>query len=97
MARLEFEQPDEQRFPCLRLAREAMQAGGTSSAILNAANEIAVSEFLEGRIRFTDIATVIERALADVTANNADSIDVILQDDQRARDYSLQAIGELAA
>ncbi len=97
VARLEFEQPDEQRFPCLRLAREAMQAGGTSSAILNAANEIAVSEFLEGRIRFTDIATVIERALADVTANNADSIDVILQDDQRARDYSLQAIGELAA
>ncbi len=97
VARLEFEQPDEQRFPCLRLAREAMQAGGTSSAILNAANEIAVSEFLEGRIRFTDIAIVIERALGDLTANNADSIEVILQDDQRARDYSLQAIGELAA
>ncbi|MEQ8290200.1 MAG: 1-deoxy-D-xylulose-5-phosphate reductoisomerase [Gammaproteobacteria bacterium] len=97
VARLEFEQPDEQRFPCLRLAREAMQAGGTSSAILNAANEIAVSEFLENRIRFISIADVIERVLEGVSAHAADSIDIILDDDRRAREFALQTVRELAA
>lgn len=97
VARLEFEQPDEQRFPCLRLAREAMQAGGTSSAILNAANEIAVSEFLEKRIRFISIADVIERVLEGVSAHAADSIDIILDDDRRAREFALQTVRELAA
>lgn len=97
VARLEFAQPDEQRFPCLRLAREAMQAGGTSSAILNAANEIAVSEFLEKRIRFTSIADVIERVLEGISARAADSVDIILDDDRRAREFALQTVRELAA
>lgn len=97
VARLEFEQPDEQRFPCIRLAREAMQAGGTSSAILNAANEIAVNEFLEKRIRFTAIAEVIERVLEGVSAHAADTIDIILDDDRRAREFALQTVRELAA
>ena len=54
-ARLDFEAPDEARFPCLRLAREAVAAGGTAMAICNAANEVAVAAFLDEKIRFTDI------------------------------------------
>ena len=59
IARLDFQVPDEQRFPCLRLAREAAQAGGTAPAMLNAANEVAVAAFLERRIRFPEIASII--------------------------------------
>jgi 1-deoxy-D-xylulose-5-phosphate reductoisomerase len=61
---LTFEEPDEETFPCLRLAREAASAGGTAPCVLNAANEVAVQAFLDGEIRFTAIAEVIERALA---------------------------------
>jgi len=85
VGRLDFEQPDEQRFPCLRLAREALQAGGTASAILNAANEVAVQAFLDESLVFTAIADVIEATLAQVTSRDADSFDVILEDDARAR------------
>jgi 1-deoxy-D-xylulose-5-phosphate reductoisomerase len=60
---LTFEQPDEETFPCLRLAREAAAAGGTAPCVLNAANEMAVQAFLDGEIGFTAIAEVIERAL----------------------------------
>ena len=97
IARLEFQRPDEQRFPCLRLAREAMQQGGTSSAILNAANEIAVSEFLQGRIRFTDIATVIETVMENVTQNEASTLDVILNDDRLAREVAMNTVKDIAA
>ena len=61
---LHFERPDEQRFPCLRLAAEAFSAGGTAAAVLNAANEEAVAAFLDGRIRFTHIPAIIERTLS---------------------------------
>ncbi len=97
IAQLDFVKPDEERFPCLRLAREAMQQGGTSSAILNAANEIAVNEFLHRRLRFTDIARVIETVLENVTHTNATSLDVILKDDKAARDSALTIIRDLAA
>jgi len=97
IARLDFAKPDEQRFPCLRLTREAMQQGGTSSAILNAANEVAVNEFLHKRLRFTDIARVIEAVLERVTHNEATSLDVILKDDESARDHAFTAISDLAA
>src|SRR3954447_660750 len=60
---LTFEKPDEETFPCLRLAREAASAGGTAPCVLNAANEMAVQAFLDGEIAFTAIAEVIERAL----------------------------------
>lgn len=63
LGRLDFEEPDEQRFPATRLAREALQAGGAALAVLNAANEIAVEAFLARRIAFTDIAAMVERAL----------------------------------
>ena len=55
-ARLDFEAPDETRFPCLRLARESVAVGGTAMAVCNAANEVAVAAFLDKKIRFTDIA-----------------------------------------
>jgi 1-deoxy-D-xylulose-5-phosphate reductoisomerase len=97
IARLDFVKPDEQRFPCLRLAREAMQQGGTSSAILNAANEIAVDEFLHKRLRFTDIARVIETVLEKVAHHEATSLDVILNDDTLAREFARAATIDLAA
>jgi 1-deoxy-D-xylulose-5-phosphate reductoisomerase len=95
IAQLDFVAPDEQRFPCLRLAREAMLQGGTSSAILNAANEVAVNDFLQKRIRFTDIASVIETALENVTQHEAESLDIILEDDKLARDYAVRVIKDL--
>jgi 1-deoxy-D-xylulose-5-phosphate reductoisomerase len=97
IAQLDFVAPDEQRFPCLRLAREAMQQGGTSSTILNAANEIAVDEFLQNHIRFTDINRIIEAVLENVTQHEATSLDIILEDDKLSRDYAMQSIKELAA
>ncbi len=97
IAQLDFAMPDEQRFPCLRLAREAMQQGGTSSAILNAANEVAVNEFLHNKIRFTDIPLVIESVLEDVTQHEAASLDIILEDDQLARNSAMTVIKGLAA
>jgi 1-deoxy-D-xylulose-5-phosphate reductoisomerase len=65
-ARLDFEAPDEARFPCLRLAREAVTTGGTSMASCNAANEVAVEAFLAENIRFTDIPVIIEKTLEQV-------------------------------
>ncbi len=97
VARLDFERPDFERFPCLRLAREAAEAGGTAAAILNAANEIAVSAFLNKALRFTDITTVIEATLADVTAHKAISLAVVLQDDTAAREIAQQHVTQLEA
>jgi 1-deoxy-D-xylulose-5-phosphate reductoisomerase len=64
IANLTFEEPDINRFPAIRLAREALQAGGAAPTILNAANEVAVRGFLDGRIGFLDIARIVERTLA---------------------------------
>ena len=97
IAQLNFEKPNEVRFPCLRLAREAIKQGGTCSAILNAANEVAVSEFLQQRIRFTDIAAVIETVMENVTGHDADSLNIILEDDQIARDVAFNTIRDMAA
>jgi 1-deoxy-D-xylulose-5-phosphate reductoisomerase len=97
IARLDFEEPDLERFPCLRLACEAMQKGGTATAILNAANEVAVAEFLARRIRFTDIPKIVELALTNVEIEESTSLQTVLAADNRARDYSNTAIQELAA
>ncbi len=86
VARLDFERPDPVRFPCLRLAQEALAAGGTAPAILNAANEVAVQAFLEGRLAFTGIAEVIEQTLAAITPQSAESLEVIQEADARARE-----------
>jgi 1-deoxy-D-xylulose-5-phosphate reductoisomerase len=97
IARLDFEIADINRFPCLRLAAEAMSAGGTSTTILNAANEIAVSEFLQGKIKFTDIARIVALALENLEPVDPGSIDVILEADRAAREYSQQAVRDIAA
>lgn len=86
--RLDFSEADFDRFPCLRLAYQALDAGGTSTAILNAANEVAVAAFLQRQIRFTDIARVIEQVLNEVAANEAGSLQQILADDAAARRHA---------
>ncbi len=85
VAKLEFEQPDYERFPCLRLAEEAIRAGGTAPAILNAANEIAVASFLDNQLSFTDIPFVVEQTLSNVVSRPALSLTEILEDDLTAR------------
>ncbi len=85
VARLDFEAPDYDRFPCLRYAREAALEGGTAATILNAANEIAVAAFLDRQIRFTDIPRVIRATMTATSARPMDSLEDILADDQRAR------------
>jgi 1-deoxy-D-xylulose-5-phosphate reductoisomerase len=85
IARLDFEAPDEQRFPCLRLARQAAEAGGCAPAMLNAANEVAVSAFLERRICFTEIASMIGDVLEAESNTAADSLDAVLHADAKAR------------
>ena len=97
IARLRFERPDPARFPCLDLARGAIRAGGTAGAILNAANEVAVHEFLQRRLRFTDIAGVIETVLRAIPATAADSLAAILEADRRARAAAAGAVRARAA
>jgi len=92
IGQFDFKKPENSRFPCLVLAREAIKQGGTSSAILNAANEVAVSEFLNKKLKFTDIAKVIESVLSDLAINNADSIESILNDDSLARQHATEII-----
>ena len=82
---LEFEPPDLATFRCLALAREAGVAGGTAPCVLNAANEVAVRGFLDGRIGFLDIAGVVEGALAQVPPEPVESLEQVLDADRRAR------------
>jgi 1-deoxy-D-xylulose-5-phosphate reductoisomerase len=84
-SRLDFESPDEGRFPCLRLARESVARGGTAMVACNAANEVAVAAFLDQRIGFTDIPIVIERTLERVTVVEPDSLTVVESADIQAR------------
>ena len=83
--RLDFEAPDEVAFPCLALARAAGAEGGTAPAVLNAANEVAVGAFLDGRIGFMDIPRLVAGALDSVPATPADALDLVLDADARAR------------
>lgn len=92
---LNFTQPDLVRFPALRLAREAMKAGGTAPAILNAANEIAVDAFLKNKIKFTDIPKIVEHTLHTVEHCVADQLEIILDADQKSRRIAMQYVGEL--
>ena len=85
MSRLAFEEPDSDRFPCLDLAYKALRLGGTAPATLNAANEVAVAAFLEGKITFADIASLIQSVLAKHQAGDASSIESILSADNEAR------------
>lgn len=86
--RLDFAAADHQHFPCLALAYQALEAGGTSTAILNAANEIAVEAFLARQIKFTQIAHIIEHVLANITASKGDTLEQVLSDDLQARELA---------
>lgn len=97
IARLDFEEPDLERFPCLRLAYEAIEAGGTAPAILNAANEIAVDAFLNERLPFLGIPQVIETTLERVSHHSAENLDIIHSDDEMAREMARQLVMEHAA
>ncbi|MDD1609582.1 MAG: 1-deoxy-D-xylulose-5-phosphate reductoisomerase [Methylococcaceae bacterium] len=95
VARMDFEEPNLQRFPCLRLAYEAINAGGIMPTVLNAANEIAVEAFLNEQLRFTDIAVIIERTMAKFEAKVANTLSLILEADAQARVVANQQISEL--
>jgi 1-deoxy-D-xylulose-5-phosphate reductoisomerase len=85
MSRLDFQTPDLEAFPCLRLAYEAGRAGETAPAWLSAANEVAVDEFLKGRIPWVDISDVLEEALQQWPGTKATDVDVVLDTDRAAR------------
>lgn len=92
IAKLEFEKPDYERFPCLRLAEESIRKGGTAPAILNAANEVAVASFLDNELGFTDIAYIVEQTLTNLTSRAATSLTEILEDDLAAREEAERLI-----
>ena len=95
-AKLEFEAPDLDAFPCLRLARQSLVAGGTAPAVLNAANEVAVSAFLQGAIGFLAIPALVEDTLAALPATPADSLEALLAADAQARAFASQRIAQFA-
>ncbi len=97
MEKLSFEIPELKRFPCLGLARQALEAGGTATAVLNAANEIAVEAFLAGQIQFARIARIVEKTLADVTHKEVQSLDCVLSADDQARHVAMACCREMAA
>jgi len=85
VARLDFEAPDAQRFPCLRLAYEAIGRGDSAPAMLNAANEMAVAAFLEGRLGFIDIPRIIGETLSGMAVEPVSSLEQVLEVDRQAR------------
>lgn len=93
--RLDFEAPDEGRFPCLRLAREAVAAGGTAMAVCNAANELAVAAFLQEKIRFTAIPWVIEQVLGLMPVCEPTSLAVVESADAEARQLAAEQVAAL--
>ena len=86
IGRLDFEAPDLERFPSLRLARDALEARGAAPIVLNAANEVAVASFLAGSIRFGDIARLVEDALGEMAFSPPQSVGDVLEVDRRTRD-----------
>lgn len=97
LARLNFERPDLGRFPALRLAREALEAGGGAPAVLNAANEVAVARFLDGRIAFPDISRLVEEALGQDRHAAPASVDEVIALDGETRARVGSMIEELCA
>jgi 1-deoxy-D-xylulose-5-phosphate reductoisomerase len=92
VASLTFEPPDVETFPALRVAREAAVAGGTAPCVLNAANEVAVHAFLQGRIGFGAIAEVIESTLNELGAEPVREFETLFEADRRARDVPAAAV-----
>ena len=94
IARLDFEAPDMQRFPALRIAREALERGGSAAIVLNAANEVAVEAFLNGRIGFCDIVRLVEEALAQIDAAAPKSVAEVVALDLDVRERARAMIAE---
>jgi len=92
---LHFQPPDMARFPCLRLAYQALEAGGSAPAVLNAANEVAVERFLAGDLGFTDIARVIEAVLSEAGSAPLDTLADVLAADKNARECAERCLSEL--
>jgi len=92
IGQLTFEEPDPVRFPALRLAREALSAGGAAPAVLNAANEVAVENFLKNRIGFLDIARLVEEAMIALLPASVETLEDVLAIDDVARRFVADAI-----
>jgi 1-deoxy-D-xylulose-5-phosphate reductoisomerase len=88
IAKLEFEAPDTQRFPCLQLAYEALQLGGTAPAILNAVNEVAVAAFLNKKIHFLDISVLVAKVLNKIKITPVRSVEQLITADTEARQFA---------
>jgi len=97
LSQLTFEGPDLERFPCLGLAYSAIEAGGTMPTVLNAANEIAVQTFLDGRLRLHEIAAINFAVMKEYTVEPASSIETILAADAWARERAIMKLGLTAA
>ncbi len=93
VAKLEFEAPDEVRFPCLRLAREVLHSKGNAACVLNAANEISVAAFLDGKIKFTEIAKVNEKSLQSLASSaKLNNLEEVFATDLLARQFATSQI-----
>ncbi len=95
IAKLEFEAPDIKRFPCLQLAYNALKIGGTAPAILNAVNEVAVAAFLDHKIHFLDIATLIAKALDSIQSAPVISLNQLIAADGEARSFAQEHLCKL--
>jgi 1-deoxy-D-xylulose-5-phosphate reductoisomerase len=93
---LDFSPPDMSKFPCLRLAYEAAEAGGAKTVALNAADEVAVAAFLEGAIRFNDIPRIIEDVLSRTNTGSLESIGSVLKADAEARRCAQEQVADLS-
>lgn len=92
LAELSFKKPDLERFPCLKLARQAAETGGTAPAILNAANEIGVESFLNGHLSYLGIERLVKDVLNRIAIQNADTLEMVLEADMQARVIAKQII-----
>ncbi|SCA55026.1 1-deoxy-D-xylulose 5-phosphate reductoisomerase [Candidatus Terasakiella magnetica] len=96
IAQLNFEEPDLERFPALRLAREALQTGKSAPCVLNGVNEIAVSAFLNNQIGFLDIPSTVEAILSKYEHHELETIEQVIEADKKARQLALQAIEKIS-
>ncbi|HKC64931.1 MAG TPA: hypothetical protein VKB86_14910, partial [Pyrinomonadaceae bacterium] len=96
LSALHFEAPDTERFPCIKLAYRALREGGTLPAAMNAANEVAVRAFLDGRISLTDIPRVIEEVMDEHENKAVEDLEIVLETDRKARASTAKAIERIA-
>ena len=97
MRRLDFEEPDLEKFPCLQLAYDALRTGGTTPTALNAANEVAVQAFLDGKISLSEIATVNRNVMSDHRSTPVTSIETVLETDKWARSRAIMKLSKSAS